>query len=52
MSHDTEAKFEAKFEAKLICFKNEKNFVNFDLSTQNSQNIHFDWFLFCKVCNV
>ena len=34
---------DAKFEKKLICcFKNHKNFVHFDLSTQNSQNFHFD----------
>ena len=30
----------AKFEEKLICcFKNDKNLVNFDLSTRNSQNL-------------
>ena len=46
-------KSDAKFEEKLICcFKNDKNLVNFDLSTQNSQNVHFDWFLLCKVYNV
>ena len=46
-------KFDAKFEEKLICcFKNDKNFGNFDLSTQNSQNFCFDWFLLCKVYNV
>ena len=38
-------KSDAKFEEKLICyFKNDKNFVNFDLSIQNSQNLYFDWF--------
>ena len=32
---------DAKFEEKPICcFKNDKNLVNFDLSTQN---FHFDW---------
>ena len=37
-----------KFEKLLIyCFINDKKLVNFDLSTQNSQNIHFDWFLLC-----
>ena len=42
----------AKFEGKLICcFKNDKNLVNFDLSTRISQNLHFDWFLLCKVYN-
>ena len=31
-------KTDAKFEQKLTsCFKNDKNLVNFDLSTQNSQ---------------
>ena len=43
-------KSDAKFEEKLTCsFKNDKNLVNFDPSTQNSQNFHFDWFLLCKV---
>ena len=46
-------KNDAKFEEKLIwCFKNEKNLVNFDLSTQISQTFHFDWLLLCKVYNV
>ena len=36
-------KIDAKFEENLICrFKNGKNLVNFDLSTQNSQNFPFD----------
>ena len=31
-------KIDAKFEKKLICcFKNDKNLMNFDLSTQKSQ---------------
>ena len=30
-------KSDAKFEEKPICFKNEKNLVNFDLSTQVSK---------------
>ena len=43
-------KSDAKFEEKLICcFKKYKNLVNFDVSTRNSQNFHFDWFLLCKV---
>ena len=46
-------KSDAKFEEKLICcVKNDKNLVNFDLSTWNSQNLHFEWFLLCKVYNV
>ena len=49
-SHDT--KIDAKFEEKLIfCFKNDKHLVNCDLSTGNSQNFYFDWFLICKVYN-
>ena len=36
-------KIDAKFEEKLICFfKNDKNLVNFDLSTQSSQNFYLD----------
>ena len=45
-------KSDAKFEEKLICFKNDKNLVNFDLNTQNSQNFHCDLLLLCKVYNV
>ena len=46
-------KNDAKFEEKIIyCFKNNKNLLNFDLSTRNSQNFHFDWFFLCKVYNV
>ena len=46
-------KIDAKFEEKLICcFKNDKNLVNFDPSTRKSQNLHFHWFLLCKVFNI
>ena len=46
-------KCDAKFEEKLIyCFKINKKLVNFDLSTRNSQNFHFDWFLLRIVYNV
>ena len=38
-------KSDEKFEKKLICFKNNNNLASFDLSTRNSQNFHFDWFL-------
>ena len=39
----------AKFEEKLIfCFKNDKNLVNFDLSTKNSKKFAL-WSLLCKV---
>ena len=34
----------AKFEEKLIFyFKNDKNLVNFDLTTKSLKNLHFDW---------
>ena len=46
MSHDTEDW------SKIYCFKNDKNLVNFGLSTRNSQNFYFDWFILCKVYNV
>ena len=46
-------KIDANFEEKLICcFKNDKNLVNFDLSTQDSQTFYFDWFFLYKVYNV
>ena len=46
-------KSDAKFEEKLIrSFKNDKNLMNFDPSTQNSPNLHIDWSLLCKVYNV
>ena len=46
-------KIDAKFEEKLICcFKNDKNLVTFDLSTQSLKNLHFHWSLLCKVFNV
>ena len=46
-------KIEAKLHKELICcFKNDKNVVNFDLSTQNVQNFYIDWLLLCKVFNV
>ena len=33
-------KIDAKFEQKLMrCFKTDKNLMNFDLSTQNSQKL-------------
>ena len=41
---------DAKFEEKLICcFKADKNLVNFDLNTRNSQNFYFHWFLLSKI---
>ena len=47
-------KIDAKFEEKLLifCFKNDKNLVDFDSSTWSLQNLHFHWFLLCKVFNV
>ena len=48
MSHDTEKVIQI---SNTCCFKND-NLVNFDLSCQNSQNFHFDWFLLREVYNV
>ena len=46
-------KSDAKLEEKLICCsKNDKNLVNFDLSTRNSWNFCFDSLLLSKVYNV
>ena len=45
-------KSDAKFEEKLICFKNDNNLVNFYLSTQNSQILHFDRLLLLKVYKI
>ena len=45
-------KIDAKFEEELMLLKNDKNLVNFDPSTQKSQNLHFQWFLLCKVFNI
>ena len=47
-------KSDAKFEEKMICFfKIDKNLVNFDPSTECAlKNMHFDWYLSCKVYNV
>ena len=36
----------------ICCFKSDKNLLNFDLSSRNSQNFLFDQFLLCKVNNV
>ena len=33
----------------ICCLKIDKNLVNFDLSTWNSQNFDFHRFLLCKV---
>ena len=46
-------KSNAKSEEKTIrCFKNDKNLVNFNPSTQRLENLQFDWSFSCKVCNV
>ena len=34
-------------ETLICCFKDDKDLVNFDLSTRNSQDFYFDWFLLC-----
>ena len=44
---------DVKFTVKLICcFKNDKNLENFDRALKSLKNLHFDWFLLCKVYNV
>ena len=35
-------------EKLICCFRDDKDWVNFDLSTRNPQNFYFDWFLLCK----
>ena len=46
-------KINATFEEKLICsFKNDKNLVKFDPSTQKSQKLAIALFLLCKIFNV
>ena len=48
-------KNDAKFKLKELTYRfkiDMRNLVNFDTSTQNSQNVNFDWFLLCKVYNV
>ena len=49
MSHEDWCKIWRKTD---LLFQKYKNLLNFDLSTQNSQNFHFDWFFLCKICNV
>ena len=41
------------FEEKLIfCLKNDmRNFMNFNPSSENSENLHFDGLLLQNVCN-
>ena len=38
MSHDTEVS-DPKFEVKPICFKNDKNLVNYDPNTEKSPKL-------------
>ena len=43
-------KIDEKFEEKLICcFRNDRNLMNFDPRTWSLKNLHFHWFLLCKV---
>ena len=52
MSHDTKECCKIWRETYHF-FKNDKNFVIFDLGTIKSlENLHFDWSLLCKVYNV
>ena len=47
-------KSDVKFEEKLTCGLENgmRNKANFHQSTQKSQNLHFQWFLLCKVFNI
>ena len=46
-------KTHAKLEEKLICcFKNDRNLVNFDPSTQSLKKVYFHWLILCEVFNV
>ena len=43
-----------KFKEKLtFCLKNDmRNLMNFNLSSEKSENLHFDGIFLSKVCNV
>ena len=51
MSHDPEDWCKI-WRKTICCFKNERNLVNFDPSTRSPKNLHFHWFVLCKVFNV
>ena len=48
------SKSNPKFEEKItFCLKNNmRNLVNFNLSSAESENLHFDGIFLSKVCNV
>ena len=52
ISHDT--KKDPKFEERpSFCLKTDKrNLANYNASNGKSKNVHFDWLLLQKVCNV
>ena len=47
-------KTDPKFKKKLtFCLKNDaRNLMNFNWSSENSENLGFDWIFLSKVCNV
>ena len=46
-------KSDSNFEEKLICLKNNmRNLTNFNLSSEKSENLHFDEIFLSKECNV
>ena len=47
-------KSDPKFKEKLtFCLKNDmRNLMNFNFSSEKSENLHFDGIFFSKVCNV
>ena len=46
-------KGDAKFKGKLTCgLQNDiRHLANFNVSSQKSENLHFDWILLSKPCN-
>ena len=46
-------KSDSNFEEKLTCLKNNmRNLMNFNLSSEKSENLHFDGIFLSKECNV
>ena len=46
-------KSDSNFEEKLICLKNNmRNLTNFNLSSEKSENLHFDEIFLSKLRNV
>ena len=43
---------DAKFEKLICCFKNGNNLVNLTQALESLTNLHFHWFLLCKVFSI